>query len=488
MTLDLLAISVFTTAALLYAVFVPGRGRGWALLVASVVAIYWLQPPLPPRFASYALQTATVALTVMTWWLTRPRDAGLRQATWREDRVTLLLIFLLVVAMALNRFVAAAFRLTADRPPTPLLVIGILSGAGALFAALLRLTRTVPRRTLLGGAILFFVLLFIVLKTGPLATAVAAGWRTLSAQDVTLAAPVDLAWLGFSYVAFRLIHTLRDRQTGILPALSLREYVTYVIFFPSYVAGPIDRAERFVADLRHLPQMPALAAPRFLAGGARIFLGLFKKFVLADSLALLSLNAVNAEQATSTAALWLLLYGYALRLYLDFSGYSDIAIGIGNLLGFELPENFRWPYLRTNITQFWQSWHITLSDWVRFYVFSPLSRALLRRRPRPSPTLIVLVAQLATMIVIGLWHGVTWPFFIWGVWHGVGLFVHKQWSDRTRRWYRNLQQRPWPQRWAWILFAWFITFHFVVLGWVWFVLPTPALAVQTLARLFGLGW
>jgi D-alanyl-lipoteichoic acid acyltransferase DltB (MBOAT superfamily) len=191
-------------------------------------------------------------------------------------------------------------------------------------------------------------------------------------------------------------------------------------------------------------------------------------------------------QADSTAGLWVLLYGYAFRLFFDFSGYTDIAVGLGVLFGVRLPENFNRPYLSTTITSFWQRWHMTLSDWARFYVFTPLSRALLRREPRPSTALIVLLSQLATMIVIGLWHGITLNFFIWGVWHGVALFAHKQWSDRTRKWYRGLSEKPWQKR-AWTFFSWFLTFQYVVLGWVWFLMPTPALAVQTYGKLFGVG-
>ena len=215
-------------------------------------------------------------------------------------------------------------------------------------------------------------------------------------------------------------------------------------------------------------------------------MGLLKKFVIADSLALFALNPVNAGQAESAAGLWLLLYGYALRLFFDFAGYSDIAIGIGILFGIRLPENFKNPYFKTNITTFWQSWHITLSDWARFYVFSPISRNLLRRKPRPSPILIVLVSQLATMIVIGLWHGMTLNFLIWGIWHGLALFAHKRWSDRTRAWYRSLKERPLPFR-AWTALSWFLTFHYVVLGWVWFVLPEPMMAINVFGQLFGMG-
>ncbi len=116
---------------------------------------------------------------------------------------------------------------------------------------------------------------------------------------------------------------------------------------------------------------------------------------------------------------WLLLYMYGLRLYFDFSGYIDIAIGVGILLGIRLPESFSRPYLRTNIAAFWRSWHITLANWVRFYLFAPLSRTLLRRRW--PPLLVVFIAQIVSMLIIGLWHGFTWSFAIWGLWHGLGL-------------------------------------------------------------------
>jgi D-alanyl-lipoteichoic acid acyltransferase DltB (MBOAT superfamily) len=162
-----------------------------------------------------------------------------------------------------------------------------------------------------------------------------------------------------------------------------------------------------------------------------------------------------------------------------------MAIGIGLLFGIRLPENFKRPYLRTNLAEFWQGWHVTLSDWVRFYVFSPMSRHLLRRKPRPPLPLIILLAQLTTMVIIGLWHGVSWNFLIWGGWHGLGLFAHKMWSDRTRPWYRQAQRQPWQRR-VWAFGGWALTFHFVVLGWVWFVLPEPTQALTFFGKLVGL--
>jgi D-alanyl-lipoteichoic acid acyltransferase DltB (MBOAT superfamily) len=483
LTFSLHTILSLSLAAGIYSLL-PVKWRGWFLFGGSVIALYWLQPFLPIRFSGFILPSLTLALTAVVWYLTRPHD----YQTSREDWQTFAFMAGLIVALSLLRFVPSTYNLVLNRPPHPLLVSAFI-GLPAITFFFVRRARLSGLPTLgssTNGAILVIVLLFILGKSDALAVGIGRFWRSLTSQDPTIASPLDLVWLGFSYIAFRLIHTLRDRQTGVLPALSLREYITYIIFFPTIIAGPIDRAERFVQDLRALPGVAGWDAARFYQGFSRIVMGLCKKFIIADSLAQgLSLTPASAAQATSTIGLWILLYGYALRLYFDFAGYTDIAIGVGLLFGLQLPENFRRPYQQTSLTAFWQSWHITLSNWVRFYVFSPLSRYLLRRKLRLSVTGIVLISQITTMIVIGLWHGISLNFLVWGLWHGLGLFVHKQWSDRTRHWYHAAQTQPWLRRF-WLITAWLLTFHYVVLGWVWFLLPDPQLALQTFARLFSL--
>ncbi len=476
-------IAAFSIGALVYVTVVPARWRGWTVLLLSVFAVFWLQPLSTVRNLDFMLPVGALGLTVAAWWLTRPPDT----AVSRDDRITLGVVIAVVLGLALLRDVRPEFRPTPSRPPDPLVVALGLALVGAVALAVWKALRLARWRGLLASGIALIVVIFVLLKTEPLTIATSAWFRLQAGQDTALAAAADFQWLGFSYIAFRLIHTLRDRQTGRLPALSLREFASYTVFFPALTAGPIDRAERFVKDYRALPEHTAQVAPRFVVGGGRIVVGLVKKFVIADSLALLSLNAANALEANSTLGLWLLLYGFAFRLYFDFSGYTDIAIGIGILYGVDLPENFDRPYARQNLTAFWQSWHITLSQWVRFYVFSPLSRALLQRKPKPSPLLVVVAAQLVTMLVIGLWHGVTWNFALWGLWHGVGLFAHKLWSDSTRAWYQALQQHPLRRR-AWTVIGVLLTFHFVALGWVWFALPDWETARLTFARLFGAGW
>lgn len=513
MTLDLAAIAIIGISAVLYSAFVSGRWRPWAILLGSIVALFWLQSPLTPRYADFLLPSATVALGVAGWWLSRPpgraflapaspsdsieipetnqENITISRVYVRDDWFTLLIVMTVILALSLFRYVGGDFRLTASRPPSPLFVAVTALEVGLVFTALALILRRLPHRAVLSGAIIAIVVLFVIVKWPPATTAVAGLWRSLTGQNISLAAPSDLVWLGFSYIAFRIIHTLRDRQTGILPDLTLRAYLSYILFAPSIIAGPIDRAERFTVDYQALGSLEGFNPERWGAGLWRIGQGLFKKFVIADLLAQgLSLTPALAELTQNPVALWALLLGYGLRLYFDFGGYTDIAIGLGLLFGIKLPENFNHPYVRTNITEFWKSWHITLSEWVRFYVFTPLSRSLLRRR-RPdtrsllTPTSIVLISHVATMIVIGLWHGISWNFLLWGLWHGLALFAHKLWSDRTRKWYRGLREKSWP-RVAWAITAWATTFTYVMLGWVWFLMPTPQSALETFAKLFSI--
>ncbi|MBZ0300057.1 MAG: hypothetical protein K8J31_09965 [Anaerolineae bacterium] len=472
MTLTFIAIAC--TAALVYNRLVPDRWRGWMLMGASIVAIYALQPFTAIRQLDFVLPTFTLVLTIACWLFTRAAGPFAQ-----DDYAALLFTVVLVLAVSATRYLVPELRLTSRPPETPLVALALILTAGGI-VLLWRTPYLAHDR--LSIAMLMLIALLVMIKYEPLTIGLSSVLRSWRGQDVTLAASTDWSWLGFSYVAFRLIHTLRDRQTGQLPPVSLREYVTYVIFFPAYTAGPIDRAERFAIDYRALP---ALTAARLTEGLGRIVVGIMKKFVLADTLALLSLDATRAAQVTSAGGLWLLLYVYAFRLFFDFSGYTDIAIGIGILYGVQLPENFDRPYLRNNIAAFWQSWHMTLSGWVRFYIFSPLSRWLLSKPKRPPLILILLIGHLTTMIVIGLWHGISGPFVLWGAWHGLGLFVHKVWSDRTRKAYLRLRQRP-RLRQAWTVLGVALTFHFVLLGWVWFALPDLESALSVFRRLFGL--
>jgi alginate O-acetyltransferase complex protein AlgI len=282
----------------------------------------------------------------------------------------------------------------------------------------------------------------------------------------------DGEWVGLSYLLFRLIHVIVDSPK--LNAMRTDELAAYTLFPPALVAGPIHRAEQFMPQLDQ-PHHPA-GQPELIDSLWRLGLGAGKKLVLANALGLYALTpAIASNPALPPVLLWLSLLAYTFMLYFDFSGYSDIAIGAAGLLGIRLPENFANPYAQSSITEFWQSWHITLSLWLRYYIFFPISRRLLRYTRSRHRTLVMATSHLTTMAVAGLWHGFGAGFLIWGLWHGTGLFIHAQWSARRGR---N---------------AWFfakpvgiaMTFLFVMIGWVFFALPDLHLSVHFLARLLG---
>ncbi len=460
-------------------VFRPGwyaRAWGWLLLAASALAIYWLQPATRIRNFDFYFPTATLIVTVLCWAVTSPVETRRARENWIAGGV----LGGVVLLVALTRYLGPSGLLTASRPPQILPVLLLLAAAAAAVLLLARFSR--PGKIVLATGMVVLILIFILLKTPALAQATASWLRTWMGQDPALAQSTDLRWLGFSYIAFRLIHTLRDRATCRLPAVTLREYLIYAIFFPSFTAGPIDRLERFLKDLRAPAPLPA---ETLAMAGRRLLTGLFQKFVVADALALVALNPVNAAQTEAPGWLWLLLLAYSLQIYFDFAGYSDIAIGLGMLLGVRLPENFNHPYRKPSLTQFWNNWHMSLTQWFRAYCFNPLTRAL-RSGDRLPAWSIVLVTQLATMLLIGLWHGVTPGFALWGLWHGAGLFVNNRWTDWIKPRAAGLTASPLLARTLPLLSTAF-TFVYVSLGWVWFALPDSTLAVHTFLRLFGIG-
>ncbi len=445
--------------------------RTWVLFLLSGLAVYWLQPAMPIRSLDFWLPTATLGLAALGWALTAaPEQRRLRQVL--PGGLALLGLILLV---GLTRYLGLTGLITATRPPqAPFIVLALLVVA-ILFVLLIRW----PRKALLGVGIVLLIGLLVALKLPALTALVATGLRSLAGQSVSSAAATDLRWLGFSYIAFRLIHTLRDRQTGRAPAASLPEYMAYVVFFPALTAGPIDRLERFLKDLRAAPASPVADLQAALP---RLALGLLKKFVLADLLALIALSPANAAQIRTAGWLWLTLVAYSLQIFLDFSGYTDLAIGLGRLFGIRLPENFNNPYLRPNLAQFWNNWHMTLTQWFRGYFFNPFTRAL-RQSKRPLPIwAVILLTQLATMILIGLWHGITWNFVAWGAWHGLGLFINNRWTEWVRPRLARVNERPAASK-ALMVLSTLFTFVFVTLGWVWFALPLDQ-AILVFGRLF----
>ena len=469
-------ILIFTGFALLLGWLTRKFQRVNLLLIASLLAVYWLQPALPLRYLDFYLPTLSIGITVLAWALTTTPE----KRKERESLVSGGIILALVLIFALTRYLGLDTLLLPARPPVFTQVF-IVVALFLLVFFLLGRQKEISSNSVLWTGFSILLVFFLVLKTPTLSELFSQLWRSLiSKQDVTLAAANDIHWLGYSYLAFRLLHTIRDRQGGRLPDVTLGEYVTYVIFFPSFSVGPIERVERFIKGLRG-NQNPF--NEDMLNGGERLAVGLFKKFVVADTLAMIALNPVSATQAQSAFGAWILLYAYAFQIYFDFSGYTDIAVGLGHFVGIKLPENFKQPYRQSNLTLFWNNWHMTLTQWFRAYFFNPFARAL-RSNRKLSPAMMVLISQIATMTLIGLWHGVTWSFVLWGVWHGLGLFLQNRYSGWAKTKLAVASPSPRAER-ALSFGGTLLTFHFVALGWIWFVLPNPALGWQFVLRLVG---
>ncbi|MCI0556526.1 MAG: hypothetical protein L0287_36755, partial [Anaerolineae bacterium] len=392
--MGLLQIGVSVLAALLLGVLTRTRGmlRTYLLLALSVLAVYWFQPVLPLRSFDFWLPSLSLALVILVWFITSQTDA------WRsrENLYGLIIINGLVTILDLTRYLLPDLLFTATIPPPIITFLAFFIALAVAILFLARLSRT--HKWILSAAIILLITILVILKSPTLSVQTSIFFRTLTNRPIENVLASDLRWLGFSYIAFRLIHVLRDKQMGRLPELTLPEFATYVLFFPSLSAGPIDRAERFAQDLR---KDFALTQDETVIAGQRLVIGLFKKFVIADTLALMALNDALATQVRTTGWMWIILYAYTFQIYFDFNGYTDIAIGIGRLVGIKLPENFSAPYSKPNLTQFWNSWHMTLTQWFRSYFFNPFNRWIRGYKNIPAWAMI-LIGQLATMLLIGL--------------------------------------------------------------------------------------
>ena len=276
--------------------------------------------------------------------------------------------------------------------------------------------------------------------------------------------------LGISFFTFEFIHYLVDVYRGNEVVRSPLKFAVFAGFFPTQIAGPIKRYENFIPQLE---RRAAVDAVRWGEGARLIVLGMFKKVAIADNLApLVGLGFGPTPQGLRFADAWLVTIAFALQIYFDFSGFTDIARGSALMLGFQVPENFRRPYLAANVSEFWHRWHISLSTWLRDYLYKPLGG---NRKHRYRNLML-------TFLIGGLWHGANWTFVIWGAFHG-GLLV-MYWGTVS---VRARLGRPKPERSHPIpvLITWAATFAAVCVGWVFFRASTFDQAIAVLKPMFG---
>jgi alginate O-acetyltransferase complex protein AlgI len=295
---------------------------------------------------------------------------------------------------------------------------------------------------------------------------------SLFGQESDLAVSLVLP-VGVSFYTFESMSYVIDVHRRLVrPIRNPLDYAVFITFFPHLVAGPIVRIREFA------PQLARALTPRDVhvrRGLYLLLLGLVKKVLISDQVAPTA-DAVFANPAAfGCAGTWTGVVAYTIQIYCDFSGYSDMALGLACLFGYRLPENFDMPYLSRNLTEFWRRWHITLSRWLRDYLYIPLGGSRGTRAGTWRNLAVV-------MLLGGLWHGASWTFVVWGGIHGMGLVVHREWI-RLRA---GRASSP-PVRAAGALASWAVTLAFVMIAWVFFRAQDLTDAAAILASLAGFG-
>jgi D-alanyl-lipoteichoic acid acyltransferase DltB (MBOAT superfamily) len=375
----------------------------FAIFFLVVLPLSWLTMPWPHRWRPFIIAASYV---FYSWW------------DWR-------FVFLLAGCTVWNQVLAVRIWRTTDRVRRKSLLVLALAGNLGLL-----------------GYFKYYD--FFVSSTENMATIVG--------YDLPFSLKTIVLPVGISFFTFMAISYVVDAYRGEFEPTTLEKFAVYLSFFPHLVAGPIVRPSELI------PQIEKPRDPRRVDTSRAFYLiatGLFKKVVIANYLASSIVDQVFAAPGQhSSLEILIAIYAYAVQIYADFSGYTDIAIGIALLLGFSFPQNFDSPYAAVSVQDFWRRWHMTLSRWLRDYVYIPLGG---NRRG----TVLTYRNLMLTMLIGGLWHGAAWTFVVWGALHGLALAGERWWHGR-----RAAPAHPpsgWP-RWR----ARILTFHFVCFAWIFF--------------------
>lgn len=280
-------------------------------------------------------------------------------------------------------------------------------------------------------------------------------WAADLDQILTKTLPVTPP-LAISFFVFEFVHYLFEIRRGGKPVSNIFEFAAFTFFFPSLVAGPIKRYGQFLPSLEH--GLKSVSTNDVMMGLLQVTSGFIKKTVLADTLTLYIVSRQDAFMSLAMPERWIILLAIGFRIYLDFSGYSDIAIGLARMMGIQLPPNFNWPYVATNLRDFWQRWHISLSSWIRDYVYIPLGG-------NRMGTSRMLLNGVIAFALCGFWHGAAWNYVLWGLYHGLGFAVcltYRKFSATS--WIGSILDRL-P------ILSWAVTMAFVFFGWLLFFYP-----------------
>jgi alginate O-acetyltransferase complex protein AlgI len=341
------------------------------------------------------------------------------------------------------------------------------------FAATFAVSHPSQRNRVIVGAIVADLAILAVFKYLNFLIQNASGVASATAGQAMIFPRLDIVLpLGISFFTFEFIHFLVDVRRGAMPKMRFSEFHVFASFFPTQIAGPIKRFQDF------LPQIGAVQALTIATASEAaewIVIGLFKKAVLADSLAYIVDTGFVSTSRLTTVDAWISALAFAFQIYFDFSGYTDIARGSALLFGFRIPLNFAQPYLAGDVSNFWQRWHISLSTWLRDYLFIPLGGSR-GARAQTARNLMI------TMVLGGLWHGAGWQFLVWGAYWGIVLVLYHQWlrvREHAPNWLAALTRvRP-------IAIA--ATFLVVLIGWCFFRAP-PGEALEVISAMLLPEW
>lgn len=262
-----------------------------------------------------------------------------------------------------------------------------------------------------------------------------------------------LAFIGISYMTFKVAQIIIEIYDGLIKEVSPFDFAYLLLFFPTILSGPIDRSHRFCKDLQR-----TISRAEYLellgSGIYKILLGMVYKIVIA---ALLYFAISQLGMGRDAFSVIVYFYAYGFYLFFDFAGYSLMAIGAGYIFGIKVPDNFNRPFLSRNINEFWNRWHITLSHWLRDYVFSRITMACMRTKLRKKRTTVAIIAFMVNMTLMGCWHGLTSYYILYGIYHGVLLSCYE--IVRRKPFYKKHAEKRW-----FTFLEWFITLHLVLFG------------------------
>ena len=277
----------------------------------------------------------------------------------------------------------------------------------------------------------------------------------IAAKTVVIWKVSILGFLGISYMTFKVLQIIFETYDGIIKEpIGLIDYLQFLLFFPTISSGPIDRSKRFMEDIHQT--IPREEYVELLGTGLfRLLLGLVYKVVL-SGLLYLAMNHIPHKGLLFTTVSYMYLYTF--YLFFDFAGYSLMAVGVSNIMGIQTPMNFNKSFLSIDIKDFWNRWHISLSTWLRDFIFSRIVMKSMRHKWFKTRLTTAMVAYMLNMIFMGFWHGLSWSYIIYGVYHGV-LMAGFEWYQKKSKFYKKYKQKT-----AYKVVSWFVTMHLVMIG------------------------